>query len=97
VVELRKGEIYAGIFSPDKITLSVDAGAGAGNFTTQFEAEANKEYVFEVSPQGSHAAAKITATALFGVIGNVVSSARAARVENAGPFKIMLKEVKPLQ
>lgn len=90
VTELWRGESYAGVVQPGKVVLATDAWSTAGNFRAHFNAEADREYTFEVSPRGGHMA---TLT-FFGIVGAAVD---ASIDENTGPFSIYLKETKPLK
>ncbi len=90
VAELWRGESYAGVVQPGRIVLATDAWSTAGNFRAHFNAEADREYIFEVSPRGGHMA---TLT-FFGIVGAAVD---ASIDENTGPFSIYLKETKPLR
>ena len=90
VVELWRGESYAGVVQPGKVVLATDAWSTPGNFRAHFNAEADREYTFEVSPRGEHYATLV----FFGIVGAAVD---ASIDENTGPFSIYLKETKPLK
>lgn len=88
VAELWRGESYTGVLQPGKVILSTDAWSTPGRFMAHFNAEPDKEYVFEISPRGGHYATLV----FFGIVGSAVDS---AIDENTGPFAITLKEIKP--
>lgn len=90
VAELWRGESYAEVVQPGKVVLATDAWSTPGNFRAHFNAEADREYTFEVLPRGGHYAT----LAFFGIVGAVVD---ASIDENTGPFSIYLKETKPLK
>ena len=90
VAELWRGESYAGIVQPGRIVLATDAWSTPGNFRAHFNAEPDREYIFEVSPRGGHMA---TLT-FFAIVGAAVD---ASIDENTGPFSIYLKETKSLK
>jgi len=90
VAELWRGESYAGVIQPGKVVLAADAWSTPGNFRAHFNAEADREYTFEVSPRGGHLATLV----FFGIVGAAVD---ASIDENTGPFSIYLKETKPLK
>ena len=90
VAELWRGESYAGVIQPGKVVLSTDAWLAPGNFRAHFKAEADREYIFEVSPRGE----QLTTLPFYGVVRVTVE---AAIEENTGPFSIYLKETKPLK
>lgn len=90
VAELWRGDSYAVAMQPGKILLSTDAWSTPGRFLAHFDMEADKEYVFEISPRGGHMA---TLT-FFGIAGAAID---AAIDENTGPFAITLKEIKVLR
>jgi len=90
VVELWRGESYAAALQPGKVVISTDAWSTPGRFLAHFNIEADREYVFEISPRGGHMA---TLT-FFGIAGAAID---AAIDENTGPFSIYLKETKPLR
>ena len=90
VAELWRGESYAGVVEPGRVVLTTDAWSTPGNFLAHFNAEADREYTFEITPRGGHMA---TLT-FFGIAGAAVD---ASIDKNTGPFSVYLKEIKPLK
>lgn len=95
VVELWRGETYASVFNPGKITISTDCWSTPGQFTITLETEPDRLYEFVVSPNDGHYKAMTQSmfwpTMLAGPIGLAIQQATYEVKENQGPFLIKPK------
>lgn len=83
IASLDKGATYSGGVPPGPVTLTVSCACDLGRYSIHFNAQAGKNYAFEVSPRNEQYAAVVFG----GLVGYAVDAA--ANGENSGMFKIV--------